>query len=95
MEVDLPQGCVKSLWLFTLFMYVVMREMQDSTGEIGVRMIDDRSKHDWIIEQLMFADDPVPFGDDEKKLQELVNEFGRVCFTRLASVFHIGLQVHS
>ena len=31
-----------------------------------MRMIDDRSKHEWIIEWLMFADDTVLLGDDEK-----------------------------
>ena len=67
-EVSLRQGCVMSLWLFILFMDGIMREIRETAGEFGVRLIDDRSKHEWIIEWLMFADDALLFGDDEKKL---------------------------
>ena len=45
-----------------------------------MRLIDDKSKRKWAIKWLMFAD--VLLGDDEKKLQSLVNEFGRVCKKR-------------
>ena len=41
-------------------------------------LIDDRSKRGWIIEWLMLADDTVLHDGDEKNLQRLVNEFGRV-----------------
>ena len=41
-----------------------------------MRLIDDWSKHEWIIELIMFADDSVPLGDDVSKFQRLVNEFG-------------------
>ena len=34
----------------------------------------------------MFADDNVLLGDDEKKLQRLVNVFGRVCKKRKLTV---------
>ena len=34
----------------------------------------------------MFADDTVLLGDDEEKLQRLVNEFGRVCKERKLNV---------
>ena len=53
-----------SPWLFNLFMDGVMKEIREIAREIGVRMIDDRSKHEWIIEWLMLADDTVLIGDD-------------------------------
>ena len=72
--------------LFNLFMGSVMREIRFTTGEIGVRMIDDRSKNDWFVEWLMFADDTLLLGDDEEKLQRLVNGLGRVCKKRKLTV---------
>ena len=54
-----------------------MREIQETAREIGVRLIDDRSKDEWIIEWLMFAEKTMLLGDDVKKLQKLVNDFGR------------------
>ena len=52
-----------------------------------MRMIDDRSKHEWIIEWFMFADVTVLLGDDEQKLQRLVNELGRLCRRRSRAVY--------
>ena len=85
-EVGLRQNCVMSPWLFNLFMDGVMKEIQETAGKMSVRMIDDRSKDEWIIEWLMFVGDTVLLGDDEIKLQRLMNEFGRVCKMRKLTV---------
>ncbi len=34
----LRQGCVRSPWLFNIYMDGVMREMKGKVGEVGVRM---------------------------------------------------------
>ena len=57
-----------------------MIEIRETAREIGVRMIDDRSKHEWIFDWLIFADDIVLLGNDEKTLQRLVNKFGMSSF---------------
>ena len=64
----------------------VMRDIQETAREIGVILIDDRSKRGWIIEWLMFADDTVLHDGDEKKLQRLVNQFGIVWKKRKLTV---------
>ena len=81
-EVGLCQGCVMLPWLLNMFMDGIMKEIRETARETNARLIDDRSKHEWITEWEMFVDDPVLLGDDEKKLQRLVNEFGRVCKKR-------------
>ena len=65
---------------------MMMKEIRETAREIGVKIIDDRSKHEWVTEWLMFADDTVLLDDDEKALQRLVNDFGRVCRKRKLTV---------
>ena len=70
-EVGLCQDCVVSLWLFNLFIDGIMREIRETAGEIVVRMINDRGKHEWITEWLLFADDTVLLlGDEEKSCKD-------------------------
>ena len=67
-DIKFPKkSCIMSPWLFNLLIDCVMREIRETAREIGVRMIDDRSRHEWITEWVIFADDTVLFGDDEKK----------------------------
>ena len=42
--------CVMFPWLFNLLMDGVMREIQETAGKIDVRLIDEKSKHEYIIE---------------------------------------------
>ena len=65
---------------------MMTKEIRETAREIGVKIIDDRSKHEWVTEWLMFADDTVLLDDDEKALQRLVNDFGRVCRKRKLTV---------
>merc|ERR1712002_946177 len=45
-----------------------------------------RSKHEWKVEWLMFADYTVLVSDCERKLQKLVKELGSVCKCRKLAV---------
>merc|ERR1712002_206763 len=85
-KVGLRQGCVMSPWLFNIFMDGVMREVREKAGDVGACMQDVRSKREWKVEWLMFADDTVLVSDSERKLQRLVKEFGSVCKRRKLAV---------
>ena len=77
-NVGLRQGCVMSPWLFNLYMDGVVREVYARVGNVGVRMTDAREV-EWLISQLLFADDTALVAESEKELQKLVTEFGVVC----------------
>ena len=85
-KVGLRQGCVMSPWLFNIFLDGVMREVREKAGDVGACMQDARSKCEWRVEWLMFADDTVLVSDSERKLQKLVKEFGSVCKRRKLAV---------
>ena len=85
-KVGLRQGCVMSPWLFNIFMDGVMKEVRERSREIGASLWDCERGTEWMVEWLMFADDTVLIGDSEEKLQELVNEFERVCKRRKLTV---------
>merc|ERR1711888_251428 len=54
-------------------------------GNVGVRMTDAREV-EWLISQLLFADDTALVAESEKELQKLVTEFGVVCERRKLKV---------
>ena len=47
----------------------------------GLKLVDGND-NEWELNQLLFADDTVVVADSEKKLCQLVTEFGRVCERR-------------
>ena len=79
--VGLRQGCVMSPWLFNIYIDGVVREVNARVLGRGLELID-RNEDVWEMNQLLFADDTVVVADSEKKLCQLVSEFGKVCKRR-------------
>ena len=74
-----------SPWLFNLFMDGVVREVQARKLERGAQLVGDgEGKRD--VSQLLLADDAVLVADSKKKLERLVEEFGRDCGRRKLNV---------
>ena len=85
-RVGLRQGCVMSPWLFNVFMDGVVREVNIRLGERGLGFIEGNGEQEWVINQVLFADDTALVADSEEGLQQLVTEFGRVCDRRKLKV---------
>ena len=81
LRVELRQGCVISLWLFNLYIDGVAREVNARLLGRGLKLVDGND-NEWELNQLLFADDTVVVADSERKLCQLVTEFGRVCERR-------------
>ena len=47
----------------------------------GLKLVDGTDS-EWELNQLLYADDTVVVADSERKLCQLVTEFGRVCERR-------------
>ena len=84
-RVGLRQGCVMSPWLFNLYMDGVVREVNARVLGRGLKLVDG-NENEWELNQLLFADDTVVVADSERKLCQLVTEFGRVCERRKLQV---------
>ena len=84
-NVGVLQGCVLLPWLFNLYMDDVVREVEARTLGRGTLLVGDGVEK-WEVSQLLFADDTVLAADSKKKLERLVEEFGRVCRTRQLKV---------
>ena len=80
-RVELRQGCVMSPWLFNLYIDGVVREVNARALGRGLKLVDGND-NEWELNQLLFADDTVVVADSERKLCQLVTEFGRVCERR-------------
>ena len=80
-RVGLRQGCVMSPWLFNLYIDGVIREVNAQVLGRGLKLVDGND-NEWELNQLLFADDTVVVADSERKLCQLVTEFGRVCERR-------------
>ena len=80
-RVGLRQGCVMLPWLFNLYIDGVVREVNARVLGRGLKLVDGNDS-EWELNQLLFADDTVVMADSERKLCQLVTEFGRVCERR-------------
>ena len=83
-NVGLRQGCVMSPWLFNLYMDAVMKEVNGRVMGKGVKL--EHSGREWMINQLLYADDTVLIADSRDSLQRMVNVFGEVCWRRKLKV---------
>ena len=79
-KVGLRQGCVMLPWLFNLYIDGVVREVNARVLGRGLKLVDG-NYNEWELNQL-FADDTLVVADSERKLCQLVTEFGRVCERR-------------
>ena len=70
-----------SPWLFNLYMDGVVREVNARVLGRGLKLVDG-NENEWELNQLLFADDTVVVADPERKLCQLVTEFGRICERR-------------
>ena len=80
-RVGLRQGCVILPWLFNLYIDGMVREVNARVLGRGLKLVDGND-NEWELNQLLFADDAVVVADSERKLCQLVTEFGRVCERR-------------
>ena len=76
-RVGLRQGCVMSPWLFNLYIDGVVREVNTRVLGRGLKLVDGND-NEWELNQLLFANYTVVVADSERKLCQLVTEFGRV-----------------
>ena len=74
-----------SPWLLNLYMHGVGREVQARTFGRGAQLVGD-GEEKCEVSQLLFADGTVLVADSKKKLERLVEEFGRVCWRRKLKV---------
>ena len=70
-----------SQWFFNLHIDEVVREVNARVLGLGLKLVGANG-NEWEMNQLLFADDTVVVADSEKKLRQLVTEFGKVCEKR-------------
>ena len=80
-NVGLRQGCVMAPRLFNMYMDGVVREVNERVLGWGVELIGQEGDV-WRVNQLLYADDTVLFGNSRENLQHLLNEFDNVCKRR-------------
>ena len=70
-----------SPWLFNLYIDEMVREVNARVLGRGLKLVY-RNDNEWELNQLLFADDTAVMADSERKLCQLVTDFGRVCERR-------------
>ena len=63
-----------SPWLFNMYMDGVVREVYSRVNGMGVKMRVD-GEREWVLSQLLFADDTALVAESAEQLKCLVREF--------------------
>ena len=79
------QGCIRSPWLFNVYMDGVMKEAKMGMGRRGMRFLEDG--REWRLPGLLYADDLVLRGESEEDIRAMVGRrFAEVCRRRKLKV---------
>ena len=70
-----------SPWLFNLYIDGVVREVNARVLGRRLKLVNGND-NEWDLNQFLFVDDTLVMADSERKLCQLVTEFGRVCERR-------------
>ena len=81
LRVGLRQGCVMSPWLFNLYIDGVVREVNARVLGRGLKRVDGND-NEWELNQLLLWMILWWWQTQERKLCQLVTEFGRACERR-------------
>ena len=84
-RMGLRQGCVMLPWLFRMYIDGMVRKVNAQALGRGLRLVDGNDS-EWELNQLLFVNDTVVVAGSERKLCQLVTEFGRVCERRKLQV---------
>ena len=69
-----------SLWLSSVYMDGVMKEVKMGVGRRGVSFMEDGGE--WRLSVLLYADDLVLCGESEEDLRVIVGRFAELCRRR-------------
>ncbi len=83
-EVGVRQGCVMSLWLFSIYMDGCIREMKVRVRDLGAKL-NVRGVEQSLVAGL-YVDDTMLLAESEGMLQRIVDEFDRLCKSRKLKV---------
>ena len=70
----------EDLWLFSVYMDGMMKEVKMRMRRRGVRFLEDERK--WGLPDLLYADDLVLYGESEKDLSAMMGWCAEVCRRR-------------
>ncbi len=80
-EVGVRQGCLMSLWLFSIYMDGCVREMKVRVRDLSARL-NVKGVEQPLVAGL-YADDTVLLADSDRMPQRIVDEFYRVYWRKL------------